>query len=121
MIRCITLFDITRNGDYHAAEQLKNWHTLLQSINLQSIPTIQSYPKRLFRNIDDLGFGQKYSGYEEIWMFDFEIENFDGNLSLFQENIDMIPMITGLEETAENLDHYTISHGDNQNIVFLLL
>jgi hypothetical protein len=117
----MTLFDITRNGDYHAADQLKNWHTLLQAINLQSIPTIQSYPKRLFRNIDGLGFGTKYDGYQELWMFDFDIDNFDNDLTLLKSNIDMIPMITGLEETAENLDQYTISHDDNQNIVFLFL
>jgi hypothetical protein len=117
----MTLFDITRNGDYHAADQLKNWHTLLQAINLQSIPTIQSYPKRFFRNIDGLGFGSKYSGHEEIWMFDFDIDNFDGDLTELENNNNLIPMITKLEETVNDLDHYTISHGDNQNIVFLFL
>ena len=120
MIRCITLFDITRNGDYHAADQLKNWHTLLQAINLQSIPTIQSYPKRFFRNIDGLGFGSSYSGHQEIWMFDFTIDDFNNNLELLEKNIDLIPMITGLEETVENLKEYTITRGDNKNIVFLL-
>jgi hypothetical protein len=117
----MTLFDITRNGDYHAADQLKNWHTLLQAINLQSIPTIQSYPKRFFRNTDGLGFGKKYSGHEEIWMFDFDIDNFDDDLTELENNINLIPMITGLEETVKDLDHYTIAQGDNQNIVFLLL
>lgn len=117
----MTLFDITRNGDYYAVDQLKNWHTLLQAINLQSIPTIQSYPQRIFRSIDSLGFGKKYEGHQELWMFDFDVDNFDGDLSLLETTIDMIPMITGLEETAKNLDPYTVSHGNNQNIVFLLL
>ena len=117
----MTLFDITRNGDYHASNQLKNWHTLLQAINLQSIPTIQSYPKRFFRNLDGLGFGSKYSGHEEIWMFDFDIDNFDGDLTELENNNNLIPMITGLEETVNDLDHYTITQGNNQNIVFLLL
>jgi len=117
----MTLFDITRNGDYHAADQLKNWHTLMQAINIKSIPTIQSYPRKFFRNTDGLGFGKKYSGHEEIWMFDFNIDNFDGDITELESNIDLIPMITGLEETAKNLDHYTVTNGDNQNIVFLLL
>ena len=121
MIRCMTLFDITRNGDYYAADQLKNWHTLLQAINLKSIPTIQSYPKKLFRNMDGLGFGKRYSGVEHIWMFDFDTDDFDGDLTELKNNIDLIPMITGLEETVTDLDNYTIINGDNQNIVFLLL
>ena len=85
------------------------------------VTIIQSYPKRFFRNIDGLGFGSKYSSYEEIWMFDFDIDDFDGDLTELKNNIDLIPMITGLEETATNLDHYTIASGDNQNIVFLFL
>ena len=60
-------------------------------------------------------------GSEEIWMFDFDIDDFDGDLTELKNNIDLIPMITGLEETATNLDHYTIASGDNQNIVFLFL
>lgn len=54
-------------------------------------------------------------------MFDFDIDNFDGDLTELKNNINLIPMITGLEETVSNLDHYTIMSGDNQNIVFLLL
>jgi len=121
MIRCLTLFDITRNGDYYAQNQLKNWHTLVQAIGLKSIPTIQAYPTRVYRKIDDIGFGENYTGFHNVWLFDFDSDNFKNNLESLENEIGFIPMITGLEESVEDLKKYTIVSGENKNICFLLL
>jgi len=120
MIRCLTLFDITRNGDYHAQNQLKNWHTLMQAIGLKSIPTIEAYPTKIFRNIDSMGFGKNYTGFQNLWIFDFNSDNFKNDAETLG-SIDAIPMILGLEETAPNIKNYTVVSGENQNICFLFL
>jgi len=119
MIRCSTLFDISRNNKDR--NQLRNWHTLIQSIGLKSTPTIHSYPKKIYRNIDEMDFGNEYVGFHNIWLFDFELDNFDGDLITLANDIDFIPMIIGLDESVKNMQSYTISHGSNKNICFLLL
>jgi len=120
MIRCLTLFDITRSSD-HNSNQIKNWHTIIQALGLKSILTIHSYPKKVFRNIDGLEFGKNYIGNHNVWIFDFELENFNNNLEEICYMVDLIPMIQGLEESVKNLKNYTIADGENKNICFLLL
>ena len=122
MIRCFTLFDITKTGgDYHAKNQLRNWHTLLQSLTTLSMVTINTEPKKIFRNIDGMTFGNNYSGFNDIWVFDFELSNTNIDILTIEDTVNLIPMIINLEETVEDLQNYTVTNGDNQNIVFLLL
>ena len=120
MIRCLTLFDISRTGDYHARNQLKNWHTLVQAIGLKSIPTIQTYPTKVYRKIDDIGFGKNYSGFHNVWLFDFDSDNFENNLETL-ETVDKIPMIINLEETIKDIKNYTVVSGENKNISFFYI
>lgn len=122
MIRCFTLFDITRiNGDYHAKNQLRNWHTIIQALTTHSTVTVDNGPKKLFRNIDGIGFGSNYSGFNEIWVFDFEFNDITIDISAIENTINLIPMISGLTETVKNLQNYTITNGPDKNICFLLI
>ena len=118
MIRCFTLFDITHNKEKNP---LRNWHTLIQALGLKSTLTIHSYSKKIYRNVAGINFGNNYSGFHNVWLFDFELDDFDGDLNNLEGDINFIPMITGLEESNKNLQNYTIINGENKNICFLLL
>ena len=123
MIRCLSLFDISRSSssNEHAANQLKNWHCLLQALSLHSKFTVDSYPTNIFRDISGLGFGKNYVGQHNVWIFDFEIQDTELDMNELSNIVHQIPMITSLEETANFSINCTDLCGDNQNIVFLLL
>jgi hypothetical protein len=124
MIRCLTLLDITKN---QTPNQLKNWNTLLQALTLRSEVVVHNFSKKIFRNIDSLGFGSSFSGEHNVWVFDFElltphtvcIEN--DELYYLREDTHLVPMITGLEETVKCKKNCLVHDGPNQNISFLLL
>ena len=122
MIRCLSLFDISRvSSSKHAANQLKNWHCLLQALSLYSKFTVDSYPTSIFRDISGLGFGKNYVGQHNIWIFDFEIQDAELDIGELLNIVHQIPMITSLEESIKFPINCTDLYGDNQNIVFLLL
>ena len=67
MIRCFSLIDLGNETNIN-----KNWISLLQSISLYSDFEILCYPKKVCRDINGLDFGKSYSGFHNIWIFDFE-------------------------------------------------
>jgi hypothetical protein len=122
MIRCLSLFDISRiSSSEYAANQLKNWHCLLQALSLYSKFTVDSYPTKVFRDVNSLGFGKNYVGQHNVWIFDFEIQDAELDIGELLNIVHQIPMITSLEESAKFPINCTDLYGDNQNIVFLLL
>jgi hypothetical protein len=122
MIRCLSLFDISRSSSSkHTPNQLRNWHCLLQALSLYSKFTVDSYPTQIFRDISGLGFGKNYVGQHNVWIFDFEIQDTELDMNELSNIVHQIPMITLLEETANFSINCTDLYGDNQNIVFLLL
>lgn len=121
MIRCFTLFDITQNGDsQHIHNQTRNWHTLLQTLSLRSPIIVDNYPKKIFRNVNGLEFGENFNGFHEMWMFDFQYDK-KINLELIVKDTNYIPMITGLEETVILDKKCLISIGIDKNISFLYM
>jgi len=121
MIRCLSLFDISRSSSEHATNQLKNWHCLLQALSLYSKFTVESYPTQVYRNIDGLGFGKNYIGQHNVWIFDFEVQDVELEIAELTNIVHQIPMITNLEESVKFPIDCTDLYGDNQNIAFLLL
>ena len=118
MIRCFSLWDITANGNIN---QKINWHTLLQSLHIRTEIIIESMPKKIHRDIGSLDFGDRYTGNHAVWIFDFSLDNTpesSDTLHSIMSDVDLIPMISNLENTAELHKNYTITQGPDRNICF---
>ena len=118
MIRCFSLWDITANGNIN---QKRNWHTLLQSLHIRTEIIIESMPKKIHRDIGSLDFGDRYTGNHAVWIFDFSIDNSTDPLKDIQQimsDVDLIPMISDLENTFKMHKNYTITQGPDKNICF---
>jgi hypothetical protein len=108
-----TLIDITETGkrrkepgfevEYH---QQQNFTMLLQTIGMRVNPHYTSSPTFKTVNIDDIGFGDEYSGEHTVWSFKFFIE-FDGGFTdssgnqngLLLDDLNLIPIVCQLNET----------------------
>jgi hypothetical protein len=118
-VRCLTYFDITATGvknhykqsrvpfrdaadrlidnadDWHRARnQQRNWETVNQLISLRALPVDITTPEKIVHND------------RTAWTFEFVIEQagaleIDGNaIGALINDSAMIPMLTGLDETA---------------------
>jgi hypothetical protein len=108
-----TLIDITETGkrrkelgfevEYH---QQQNFTMLLQTIGMRVNPHYTSGPTFKTVNIDNIGFGEEYSGEHTVWSFKFYIE-FDGGFTdssgnahgLLLDDLNFIPIVCQLNET----------------------
>lgn len=110
-----TLLDITETRQFKhmpsnekAKLQQQNFSTLLQTIGLRVNPLYEQAPKIEEVNLKDYHFGQKFKGTHKMWTFAFAIE-YDGGFTdrfgnpagMLIEDLQFVPMITGLDETAE--------------------
>ena len=110
-----TLVDITETGqrrkepgkevDYF---QHQNFTMLIQTIGMRVNPHYINSPKLKEDDVVDYGFGSAYQGRHNIWTFKFSIEYADGykddqgnNAGLLIEDLNFIPMIVDLTETAD--------------------
>lgn len=124
MLRCLTLVDITYNGNKN---QIRNWHTFLQTLSIRTQVTVNSFPKCVYRNINELGFGSEYADFHNVWIFDFECddpENLSNNandLYFLNYDVDKIPILGNLKNTAKFPKNCLFSNGNYQNISFIPL
>jgi hypothetical protein len=126
MIRCFCLFDISINGSEQFYQlQRRNWNTLLQTLSIRSSVILNTQPKKIWRSVENLGLGKDFSGYLNIWIFDFQLTDMqaialdDDPLYHLKQDVDYIPMITGLEETAQFSQKYMRYNCAEQNVSFL--
>ena len=146
MIRCYTLFDITRTNatrkkfaDHVSELELKqrnqqsNFETIIQIINMRSQPEDIGEIKQICIPIDSLNqynfgytFSKKYQKNVQnltVWTFTFSVEN----ESVFNDGIDdlgnllkdanEVPMIVGLDESFKQSRQLNISD-EGRNIYF---
>jgi hypothetical protein len=104
--RLSTLVDITNSGarrgdDPIAYRQNQNYLTVIQTLGLRTNVEFISLI------VDDVKmtnaeFGTAFKGTKKVWTFTFEIER-EGYHSLEEmiDDFDVVPIITGLEETAK--------------------
>ena len=113
MIRCLCLFDL-------GAEQNpnKNWISLLQAISLYCDFEIQTQPKKIYRDIIGLEFGENYNGFHNVWMFDFA-PTVDIKLDELEKVVHHLPIISGLNETIEFRLKCALIDSENKNIAFI--
>ena len=118
-----TLIDITRTDARRGEDPVlykkqQNYLTAMNTIGLRANPTINKYPKIV---TDHPTFGTAYKGKNTVWKLSFDIEYEDAtSVELMQTDFNLIPVITGLDETVE-LQHQAFLTQDKQffNIVFI--
>jgi hypothetical protein len=125
-----TLVDITATGvirsqDLDNAErnQQRNWETLLQCIGLRTQP--QNIQEPITSTCEDIGvaeFGDFYTGTQKIWTWSWTVERegvydlADVPLAGLLQDIEQVPIITGLEETARFMLPIFYPYGTIKNI-----
>ena len=109
-----TLVDITETKKYRHTHddsvgkyQQQNFLSLIQTIGMRANPLYLSSPTVDTRNMNDCQFGNKFKGNHKVWSFSFSIEHEDafndGTIptGLLVKDLHFVPIIVGLEETAE--------------------
>lgn len=101
-----TLIDITetkvRRGNSFDVKQQQNFLTFLQVLGLRINPFYDRSPVQETAIIDNLGFGKKYKGKQNVWSFEFETE-YNGGLTvnMLKDDFDLVPVIPKLNESIE--------------------
>jgi hypothetical protein len=125
-----TLVDITATGvirsqdlDNTERNQQRNWETLLQCIGLRTQP--QNIQEPITSTVEDIGvaeFGDFYTGTQKIWTWSWTVERegvydlADVPLAGLLQDIEQVPIITGLEETARFMLPIFYPYGTIKNI-----
>ena len=123
-----TLVDITETNarrvsrDNKEFQQQQNLLTVLQTIGLRVNPTYVSAPK-VFKEIPSkLGLGKEYKTKQNVWEFVFDIEYENAlDIETMQNDFNLIPIITGLDETIKFKNAVFISQNSSENIVFFCI
>ena len=100
---CYTLFDIGSVPTY--GSNTSNWQTAVQLISLRAQPLVLDYPKMITANLGMYSFGSKHKGLHRVWQLRFGIAPTafrpgEDPVTALMADCDMVPMITGLGETA---------------------
>ena len=83
----------------------RNWKTLVQCISIRAQPIMLQAPLIETVSVGPLGF-TGYKGKKKVWTFEFGFETpdiyLDANnpVKLLKQQLDVIPIIIGLNETA---------------------
>lgn len=125
-----TLVDITATGvirghgpDSTERNQQRNWETLLQCIGLRTQP--QNIQEPVIATFEDIGiaeFGDFYTGSQKIWTWSWTVERegvYDVNgttLAGLLQDLEQVPIITGLDETARFMLPIFYPYGTIKNI-----
>jgi hypothetical protein len=102
-----TLVDITETGSRRGEDpkqyrQQQNFLTVMQTIGLRVNPTYVKAPEVVKEVPSKLGLGTSYKTKQSVWKYVFDME-YEGALDIetLVNDFDLIPIITGLDETAE--------------------
>lgn len=128
--RGFSLVDITATGvirdqdaDGTARNQQRNWETLLQCIGLRTQPLNIQMPEIIEpADLSHFNFGDFYSGEHRIWSWAWTTEregvyDLSGRpLSALLQDLEQVPIITGLTETARFMLPIFYPHGTIKNI-----
>jgi len=114
-----TLVDITETGARRGEDPLKyrqqqNFLTIMQTIGMRVNPTYIAAPKIVLEIPSKLGLGKSYKNKQKVWTYAFDIE-YEGalNIETLVKDFDLIPIITGLEETVKFNNAQFITSNDS--------
>ena len=133
-ISCYTLVDITATGISRIPpsasdpvlrkkrNQQRNAETLVQAISIRAQP-IYLEPALIseIQQDADWVFGTAYSVPARVWLFVFGVEHpdvYQPNLGGLLDDLDGVPIITGLDESVQFLQPVFSTGGANKNIHF---
>ena len=122
-----TLVDITETGARRGEDPVKyrqqqNFLTIMQTIGMRVNPTYVAAPKVVLEIPNKLGLGSSYKNKQKVWTYTFDIE-YEGALDIetLVNDFDLIPVITGLEETVKFNNAQFITKNDSIcNISFVI-
>ena len=120
-----TLVDITETGARRGEDPVKyrqqqNFLTIMQTIGMRVNPTYVAAPKITLEIPNKLGLGSSYKNKQKVWTYTFDIE-YEGALDIdtLINDFNLIPIITGLEETAKfDNAHFITNNNAINNIYF---
>ena len=123
--KIITLVDITktdarRHDEKKLVNQQANFNTLYNTIGLRTNPT-EFNVTTIDDDVNLYNFGKKYKGNHKIWVVEFFVEADEStNVELLECDFDLVPIITGLDETINfDKEMFITSQKSNLlNIVF---
>jgi len=105
--------------------QQRNFETIIQTIGLKSQITHLQVPIDNLVDLQELGcFGKSFKGKRKVWTFTFAVEHIDvykkdgESLLLLPADVNLIPCILDLTETAKIKYPIFQSFGNNKNIHF---
>lgn len=121
----ITATGVIRSNDNDAIDrnQQRNWETVIQCIGLRTQPQNIQVPACIDVELDQLEFGDFYSGIQRIWTWTWTVErdgiyNTDTPLGGLLQDFEQVPVVTGLTETARFMLPIFYPYGTIKNIYF---
>tara|TARA_B100001287_G_C22636148_1_gene507667 strand:- start:32 stop:448 length:417 start_codon:yes stop_codon:yes gene_type:complete len=123
-IQIFTVIDMTetnvgRSGEAKQRNQQANYNTVVQTAGLRVNPMPIALESKV-GVVDGIGFGSSIKDKQRYWVFTFQHE-FENALNLDQlkDDFDLVPVITGLDETALiNNSAFRTKDSVETNIVF---
>ena len=126
-IMLTTVVDITetharRGDDKRLVNQQANYNTTIQTIGLR----VNIQPLSCVSHVGDVskfGFGANIKSKQRYWEFTFDNEYEDSlTLDMLESDFDLVPIITGLDETANITNNiFRTKHPNDTNIVFKIV
>jgi len=122
-----TLVDITETGmrrgeDPTQYRQQQNFLTVMQTIGLRVNPTYITSPEIVKDIPSKYNLGTKYKNKQNIWQYEFDIEYTDAlDINTLKNDFDLIPIITGLDETVSFENDVFITKNPSINNIFFNL
>ena len=124
-----SLVDITATGVIRGADadseernQQRNWETVLQCISLRTQPHNIAEPQAGMGSMKLFDFGDFYEGGQKVWTWTWTIESagvydLPGKpLGALLQDLEQVPIITGLNETAKFMLPIFYPYGTIKNI-----
>jgi len=124
-----TTVDITNTGQHRVEsgkEALRwkeqNFQTVIQTLGIRA--NIASYLKPIITEVKGSLIGFKTDKIIRVWRFDFEterdhlFENDNDPVGFMKDDFEMVPYISGLDESMEQNFDVFVAYGDTKNIVF---
>jgi hypothetical protein len=119
-----TLVDITETGSRRGEDpkqhrQQQNFLTVMQTIGLRVNPTYITSPEIVEDIPSKYNLGTKYKNKQNIWQYEFDIEYTDAlDIDTLKNDFNLIPIITGLDETVSFENDVFITKNPSINNIF---